>query len=240
MKRVHLLFGLLLVASSAVVSADDIDMFKRLQNPNPDVRLASAQDSNSADISDSYPTQYVDPEALTEVPLVEQEAVPAEAVPAEAAAEGQIGGVDEYSSLIGPIADDGRVACGCGEGPIQQNAWDVTTCCPNTCRRRRPGCHRGCGGSSSGCEVVTAPVCADPCGAHRCPLSRRLHCLHARPICEVAAPVCVDPVCIAPVCVDPCAGGHGCHPAVRLHGGCHRVCTGGHGGHLLRHIRCCR
>ena len=128
MKRVGLLLGMLLVATSSTVSADDIDLFMRLQRP--DVHLANAQDSSGDDISESYPIQYVDPEVLDDMatPLIEQQAVPAEEV-----VERQLGGSaedvydDSVIELYAPAAD---VVCGCGEGPIQQDAWNVAPCCP--------------------------------------------------------------------------------------------------------------
>ena len=213
MKRVRLLLALLLAAASTVVSADDIDMFKRLQNQQ--VRLASAQNAQDADFSDSYPTQYVDPNDLDDIStvLIEQDAVPA-----ESAAQGQIGGGLEYATdgaaMADPVADR-RVACGCGEAPMP-NSWDASasaSCCTSARPVRRPGCHPR-RGQRARCDVAASLSCeSSGCDeAQGCHLPRRPR------------------------------SGSGCHMgcAVGGHGGCHRGCAGGNCGHLLRHIRCCR
>jgi hypothetical protein len=102
--------------------------------------------------------------------------------------------------MIEPIAPDADVACGCGEGPIEQAPWAVGPSCPGAC------------------------CCVDPCGGgYRCHLSGRWPCSCDCVVCEVAppVPVCVDPCADAHGCHlvhrlhcgcrHGCRGGHGGH-----------------------------
>jgi hypothetical protein len=124
-------FALPLVATSSLVSADDIDMFRRLQNA--EVRLAVVEEATESGVSDVCPTPSTDTNFPSDIwaQLFEQRAVPAESATAirPLDLDDEDPTTDEPTSespLVDPIVDDTGPDYECGEVPLPDVPTEVS------------------------------------------------------------------------------------------------------------------